>query len=183
MAVTLDPASSAEARRDRETAVSKDDRLDLRVWFRLLTCSTLIEHAVRQGLHREFGITLPRFDLLSQLDRAGEGLTMGELSRRLMVSNGNVTGLIDRLVAEGLVIRQASPSDRRAQLVRLTSAGKAAFDAMIPKHQDFIAERFHGLARSELAELHRLLGKLKESFKARQRHARAPSSRRKKASQ
>src|SRR5688572_7153953 len=134
----------AEIRRDRETALTKDDRLDLRVWFRLLTCSTLIEHAVRQGLHREFGITLPKVDLLSQLDRAGEGLTMGELSRRLMVSNGNVTGLIDRLVAEGLVLRQISPSDRRAQLVRLTPAGKAAFDAMIPKHQDFIAERFQG---------------------------------------
>jgi DNA-binding MarR family transcriptional regulator len=158
--------SAVPAPRDRETSLTKDDRLDLRVWFRLLTCATLIERSVRQGLREEFGITLPKFDLLSQLDRAGEGLTMGELSRRLMVTNGNVTGLIDRLVTEGLVTRQPAPHDRRAQLVRLTAAGKQAFDAMIPKHQDFIAERFDGLARTELAELHRLLGKLKTSFEA-----------------
>lgn len=158
--------SAVPAPRDRETALTKDDRLDLRVWFRLLTCATLIERSVRQGLREEFGITLPKFDLLSQLDRAAEGLTMGELSRRLMVTNGNVTGLIDRLVTEGLVARQPAPHDRRAQLVRLTPAGKQAFDAMIPKHQDFIAERFDGLSRAELAELHRLLGKLKTSFEA-----------------
>lgn len=151
---------------DRETAMSKDDRLDLRVWFRLLTCATLIERGAREGLRAEFGITLPRFDLLSQLDRAESGLTMGELSRRLMVTNGNVTGLIDRLVEEGLVERRPSPSDRRAQLVRLTAAGKSAFDAMIPNHQAFIAQRFAGLARGELAELHRLLGKLKASYES-----------------
>jgi DNA-binding MarR family transcriptional regulator len=159
-------SGAAPIPRDRETSLTKDDRLDLRVWFRLLTCATLIERSVRQGLREEFGITLPRFDLLSQLDRAEEGLTMGELSRRLMVTNGNVTGLIDRLVTEGLVARQPSPHDRRAQVVRLTPAGKQAFDSMIPKHQDFIAERFDGLARTELAELHRLLGKLKTSFEA-----------------
>lgn len=159
-------SAALAAPHDRETALTKDDRLDLRVWFRLLTCATLIERSVRQGLREEFGITLPKFDLLSQLDRAGEGLTMGELSRRLMVTNGNVTGLIDRLVAEGLVARQPAPHDRRAHLVRLTPAGKQAFDAMIPKHQDFIAERFDGLSRAELAELHRLLGKLKTSFEA-----------------
>ncbi len=160
-------SAAATAPRDRETALTKDDRLDLRVWFRLLTCATLIERSVRQGLREEFRITLPRFDLLSQLDRAAEGLTMGELSRRLMVTNGNVTGLIDRLVTEGLVARQPAAHDRRAQVVRLTPAGKQAFDAMIPKHQDFIAERFQGISRAELAELHRLLGKLKTSFEAR----------------
>jgi DNA-binding MarR family transcriptional regulator len=159
-------SAAVPASRDRETSLTKDDRLDLRVWFRLLTCATLIERSVRQGLREEFGITLPKFDLLSQLDRAEEGLTMGELSRRLMVTNGNVTGLIDRLVTEGLVARQPAPHDRRAQLVRLTPAGKQAFDAMIPKHQDFIAERYDGLTRAELAELHRLLGKLKTSFEA-----------------
>jgi DNA-binding MarR family transcriptional regulator len=159
-------AVSAAAQRDRETSLTKDDRLDLRVWFRLLTCATLIERSVRQGLRGEFGITLPRFDLLSQLDRADEGLTMGELSRRLMVTNGNITGLIDRLVTEGLVARQPAPHDRRAQVVRLTPAGKQAFEAMIPKHQAFIADRFDGLSRAELAELHRLLGKLKTSFEA-----------------
>ncbi|MCW5770296.1 MAG: MarR family transcriptional regulator [Rhodospirillaceae bacterium] len=153
---------------DRETGVTKDDRLDLRVWFRLLTCATHIERSVRQGLREEFGITLPRFDLLAQLDRAKDGLTMGELSRRLMVTNGNVTGLIDRLVTEGLVARQPSLHDRRAQVVRLTPTGQQAFDAMIPMHQAFIASRFEGLSRSELSELHRLLGKLKTAFEARE---------------
>lgn len=163
------PAISALAPTgDRETGVTKDDRLDLRVWFRLLTCATHIERSVRQGLREEFGITLPRFDLLSQLDRAQDGLTMGELSRRLMVTNGNVTGLIDRLVTEGLVARQPSQHDRRAQVVRLTQAGKQAFDGMIPMHQAFIADRFQGLSRHELSELHRLLGKLKTSFEARE---------------
>lgn len=161
-------AAAVPAPRDRETSLTKDDRLDLRVWFRLLTCATHIERSVRQGLREGFGITLPRFDLLAQLDRAGEGLTMGELSRRLMVTNGNVTGLIDRLVGEGLVARTPAPHDRRAQVVRLTPAGKQAFDSMIPKHQDFIAARFQGLPRAELAELHRLLGKLKTSFDARE---------------
>lgn len=160
------PMPAASAAGDRETAMTKDDRLDLRAWFRLLTCATMIERGVRQGLREDCGITLPRFDLLSQLDRAGDGLTMGELSRRLMVTNGNVTGLIDRLVTEGLVDRQPAPNDRRAQVVRLTPAGKQAFDAMIPMHQAYIAERFQGLPRAELAELHRLLGKLKASFEA-----------------
>ena len=161
-------SATAPVPRDRETSLTKDDRLDLRVWFRLLTCATLIERSVRQGLREEFGITLPRFDLLAQLDRADDGLTMGELSRRLMVTNGNVTGLIDRLVTEGLVARQPSQHDRRAQVVRLTVAGKQAFDSMIPKHQDFIASRLEGLSRAELADLHRLLGKLKSSFEARE---------------
>ena len=107
-------SAAAPAPRDRETALTKDDRLDLRVWFRLLTCATLIERSVRQGLREEFGITLPKFDLLSQLDRAEEGLTMGELSRRLMVTNGNVTGLIDRLVTEGLVARQPAAASAAA---------------------------------------------------------------------
>jgi DNA-binding MarR family transcriptional regulator len=151
---------------DRETAAGADHRLDLRVWFRLLTCAKLIEHGVRRGLREEFAITLPRFDLLAQLDYAKDGLTMGELSRRLMVSNGNVTGLIDRLLTEGLVERQPAPHDRRSQVVRLTPSGRAAFDAMIPAHQAYIAQRFSGLARADLAELHKLLGKLKASFVA-----------------
>lgn len=160
--IAADPAETS----DRETAAGADHRLDLRVWFRLLTCAKLIEHGVRRGLREEFAITLPRFDLLAQLDYAREGLTMGELSRRLMVSNGNVTGLIDRLLAEGLVERQPAPRDRRSQVVRLTAAGRAAFDAMIPAHQAYIAQRFAGLSRADLAELHKLLGKLKASFVA-----------------
>lgn len=152
------------ATHDFESGLTKDDRLELRVWLRLLTCANLIEHGVRTGLREEFGVTLPRFDLLSQLDRAPGGLTMGELSRRLMVSNGNVTGLIDRLVREGLVERQQSPTDRRASMVSLTSAGKAAFDSMVPLHQGWIESRLAGMSRQDLRALLGLLGKLKTSF-------------------
>lgn len=155
------PADRSE---DFETSLSVDDRLELRVWLRLLTCANMIEQGVRRGLREAFEITLPRFDLLSQLDRAPDGLTMGELSRRLMVTNGNVTGLIDRLVGEGLVERQPSPSDRRAHMVQLTPAGKTAFDGMTPAHRDLVAGCFDGLKRSELRDLFGLLGKLKENF-------------------
>ena len=149
---------------DYETSVTTDDRLEVRIWLRLLTCTNLIEQQVRRNLRHDFDITLPRFDLLAQLDRAETGLTMGELSRRLMVSNGNVTGLIDRLVGEGLVERQPSPDDRRAQLVRLTKAGKKAFDTMTPEHQAWVNDLLGGLARNEMQALHELLGKLKSSL-------------------
>ena len=157
-------ATPPTQRGDFETSLSGDDGLDLRVWLRLLTCSTLIERQVRQRLREEFDFTLPRFDLLAQLDRAPGGLTMGDLSRRLMVTNGNVTGLIDRLVAEGLVERRPAAGDRRAQLVRLTSDGKRAFDRMTPAHAAWIDELFAGIDRGDKSNLYELLGRLKLSL-------------------
>ena len=157
-------ATSPTQRGDFETSLSGDDGLDLRVWLRLLTCSTLIERRVRQRLREQFDITLPRFDLLAQLDRAPDGLTMGALSRRLMVSNGNVTGLIDRLVAEDLVERQPAPGDRRAQLVRLTQDGKRAFDRMTPAHAAWIRELFASLDRKAQITLFESLAELKTSL-------------------
>jgi DNA-binding MarR family transcriptional regulator len=151
------------SRLDYESAVRTEDRLELRVWLRLLTCANLIERQVRRRLRETFDMTLPRFDLLAQLDRAPEGLTMGALSRRLMVSNGNVTGLIDRMEGEGLVERAAPPGDRRVQVVRLTKAGKAAFDAMTPAHESWIAALMAELDRGEMAEFHALLARLKHS--------------------
>jgi DNA-binding MarR family transcriptional regulator len=163
----MSPDDSATARKgDYETAVSADDHLDVRIWLRLLTCTNMIEGRVRRNLREEFDFTLPRFDLLAQLDRAETGLTMGELSRRLMVSNGNVTGLIDRLVGEGLVARKPAPADRRAQMVTLTAAGRKAFDAMWPQHQRWINAMLAGLNRKELEALFALLGKLKQSLAA-----------------
>ena len=148
---------------DKEAGVQHDDKLELRVWLRLLTCATMIEREVRGRLRRDFEITLPRFDVLAQLDRAADGLTMGELSGRLMVSNGNITGLIDRLVAEGLVTRAAKPGDRRSVHVRLTDKGKQAFDAMTPAHEAWIDEMLAGLSRREMADLYELLARLKSS--------------------
>ena len=102
-------------RLDAETKVSErpgDHKTELRLWLRLLTCTTLIENEVRRRLRDNFDITLPRFDLLAQLDRAPDGMTLGELSQRMMVSNGNITGLVDRLVGQGLIRRRPVPNDR-----------------------------------------------------------------------
>ena len=148
---------------DRETAASRDDKLELRLWLRLLTCSSLIERNVRNALREKFDTTLPRFDLLAQLDRAPDGLTMSELSARMMVSNGNITGLTDRLVEEGLVKRTPSARDRRSSHVSLTPAGKRAFDAMTPEHEVWIDTMMAGLGRQEMQQLFLLLGKLKAS--------------------
>ena len=150
---------------DRESSVASDEKLELRLWLRLLTCSHLIESEVRQRLRERFATTLPRFDLLAQLDRAAAGLTMGELSSRLMVSNGNVTGLAEALVREGLVSRVPEPEDRRSLRLRLTAAGKRAFDAMTPVHEQWIDTMMQGLSRAEMAHLIELLGKLKQSLR------------------
>ncbi len=150
---------------DRESSVASDEKLELRLWLRLLTCCHLIESEVRQRLRERFATTLPRFDLLAQLDRAAAGLTMGELSSRLMVSNGNVTGLAEALVREGLVSRVPEPEDRRCLRLRLTAAGKRAFDAMTPVHEQWIDTMMQGLSRAEMAHLIELLGKLKQSLR------------------
>jgi DNA-binding MarR family transcriptional regulator len=148
---------------DRESAVASDDKLELKVWLRLLTCTSLIEGEVRGRLRESFATTLPRFDLLAQLDRAPSGLTMGELSLRLMVTNGNVTALADALVREGLVQREKLPGDRRSSRLRLSPAGKQYFDAMTPAHEAWIDAMMAELTRAELAQLMTLLGKLKGS--------------------
>lgn len=150
---------------DRESALMSGDKRQLKLWLRLLTCSNLIESEVRARLRARFGTTLPRFDLLAQLDRAPDGLTMGELSSRLMVSNGNVTGLTDALEREGLVSRAPEPEDRRSLRIRLTPAGKGAFDAMTPVHEEWIEMMMNGLTRGEMAHLLELLGKLKHSVR------------------
>jgi DNA-binding MarR family transcriptional regulator len=151
---------------DRESALAGDTKLELKVWLRLLTCTTLIEREVRQNLRERFDTTIARFDLLSQLDRAPKGLTMGELSSRLMVTNGNVTGLTDALFREGLVSRATEPDDRRSLRIRLTGAGKQIFDAMTPVHERWIDRLMAGLTRAEMAHLLELLGRLKQSLAA-----------------
>jgi len=157
---------NAPAPPDRESVLASDSKLELKVWLRLLTCTTLIERQVRQRLRERFETTLARFDLLSQLDRAPKGLTMGELSSRLMVSNGNVTGLTDALVQEGLVSRSTEPADRRSLRITLTAAGKRFFDSMTPVHEQWVDTLMAGMTRAEMAHLLELLGKLKQSLAA-----------------
>lgn len=147
---------------DRETASRTDDHHALRLWLRLLTCTQLIECKVRARLRQRFDTTLPRFDLMSQLWRYPEGLKMNELSRHLMVTGGNVTGIVDPLEKAGLVERTPEPADRRAYRVRLTRAGRKAFAEMARTHEEWIVELLAGLPRKEHAEIYKLLGKLKQ---------------------
>jgi DNA-binding MarR family transcriptional regulator len=151
---------------DRETTAELrpgDHKAELRLWLRMLTCATLIESGVRRRLRERFDVTLPRFDLMAQLDKTPDGLTLGELSKRMMVSNGNVTAIVEALVAQGLVDRRASALDRRAQMVSLTADGRRQFRRMAAAHEDWIAETFAGLTAAEEDELMRLLGKAKAS--------------------
>ncbi len=134
----------------------------LRLWLRMLTCTQLIETQVRTHLRDQFETTLPRFDLMAQLERSPEGLKMNELSRRMMVTGGNVTGITDQLVAEGLVERMPVPGDRRAFRVKLTPKGREQFIEMARQHEAWIVEAFGGLTEKEITTLHRLLGKVKE---------------------
>ncbi len=143
-----------------------DGKRSLRLWLRLLTCATTIEQTIAQRLRDEFGSTLPRFDMLSALDRAGDaGLTMGEVSRMLMVSNGNVTGLAQRLKADGL-IEHLPGADRRVQRVRLTAEGDARFAAMARAHERWIEALFADLTAAEADDLTRLLERTKRSLHA-----------------
>jgi DNA-binding MarR family transcriptional regulator len=134
----------------------------LRLWLRLLTCTQLVEKQVRSLLRERFETTLPRFDLMAQLERAPDGLKMNELSRRMMVTGGNVTGITDQLVSEGLVERIDVEGDRRAYRVRLTPKGRRLFNDMARQHEDWIVEAFSGLNDKEIATLHKLLGKVKD---------------------
>lgn len=141
-----------------------DGRAVLRLWLRLLSTTSLIEQRVRSGLRERFNSTLPRFDLLAQLDHAPQGLTMGELSRRMMVTSGNVTGLAARLIREGLVERRVDASDRRSATLRLTTAGRRAFGQMAPIHAGWIVEVFKDLDAGERDRLGMLLGRVKQSL-------------------
>jgi len=121
----------------------------LRLWLRMLRCTTRIENHLRQRLRTNFGITLPQFDLLAALDRAGRPMTMSELSEYLLVSNGNVTGVVQRLAAEGWVELHRAPPDRRTQRVLLTKDGEWRFQEMAQVHQGWIAELLAGAAPHE----------------------------------
>lgn len=146
---------------DLEARVADGRHLSLKLWLRMLTCSNRVEAGIRQRLREEFGISLARFDLLAQLERAPQGLKMKELSRRLMVTGGNVTGLTDQLEHEGFVVRSDDPADRRAYAVKLTPAGRALFRRMAAKHEQWVVALFNGLSVTEKSQLYRLLATLK----------------------
>lgn len=146
---------------DLETRAKKGDHQALRLWLRLLSCTVRIENKIRIRLRREFNTTLPRFDLMAQLERSPGGLRMNELSRQLMVSGGNVTGITDQLEREGLVVRAHCPGDRRAFTVKLTGAGLKRFREMAARHEQWIVELLGGLTREEQELMNSELWKLK----------------------
>ncbi len=136
----------------------------LRLWLRLLACEGLVEQTVRTRLRTTFDITLPQFDVLSELEHAGDALTMSQLSENLMVSNGNVTGVVDRLERDGYVRRAASPTDRRVQYIELTDHGINAFRQMAEVHEQWITDLFSDLTASEIKTLIAGLSKAKDSI-------------------
>ena len=144
-----------------EGRVVKDDHQSLKVWLRLLSCSTQVETTIRKRLRQEAGITLARFDFMAQLHRYPEGLTMSVLSRYLMVTGGNVTGLADELEKEKLVERIVEPHDRRSSRVTLTKKGHRLFEKLATTHEAWIAAMFGGMASGDMRQLHELLGKLR----------------------
>lgn len=153
-------------RLDAETKAAErpgDHQAELRLWLRLLTCTTLIEGEIRSRLRESFNVTLPRFDLMAQLDKAQNGMTLGELSQRMMVSNGNVTGLVERLVSLNLVERKPAPNDRRAMIVTLTAEGRRTFRSLARTHEGWIADIFADLSQTEMETLMKLLAKTKIS--------------------
>jgi DNA-binding MarR family transcriptional regulator len=149
---------------DLETALAgtpAGHKQDLRLWLRMLSCVNLIEAGIRRRLREQFATTLPRFDLMAQLDRVPQGLTLGEISRRLMVTNGNVTALAVGLVADGLVERRPHQTDRRVFHLCLTDLGRRQFARQSAAHEAWVADLFAGVDTADRVTLHRLLGVMK----------------------
>jgi DNA-binding MarR family transcriptional regulator len=150
-----------EAPVDAETRVHDDHHVSVRLWLRMLSCTNRIESVVRQNLQANFQTTLPRFDLMAQLERARQGLKMSELSQRLMVTGGNVTGITDGLEKEGLVVREVDSADRRVFRVKLTAEGQRQFRRMAAEHEQWVIELFDGMSTRHKEQLAELLGDLK----------------------
>ena len=160
METVLDTLEPQE--RDLESRVTGDDHQALKLWLRLLSCANRVERVIRHRLRRDFGTTLPRFDLLAQLERHPDGLSMREISQRLMVTGGNITGITDQLEAEGLVLREAHPSDRRSFSVKLTPTGRRQFKRMARTHEQWVVELLEGWSPKEKTQLYALLAGLKQ---------------------
>jgi DNA-binding MarR family transcriptional regulator len=146
---------------DAETRIRDDHHLSVRLWLRMLSCTNRVENLVRQNMAANFQTTLPRFDLMAQLERSRHGLKMSELSMRMMVTGGNVTGITDGLEKEGLVVREVDANDRRVYRVRLTAEGQRQFRRMAAEHEQWVIALFEGLSTRSKEQLVTLLGELK----------------------
>lgn len=144
-------------------------RLDIKVWLRLLSCSTIIEKRIRRRFADQFDTTLPRFDVLATLNRSPQGVSMSELSKALLVSNGNVTAIVRQLEKDGLVDSRPADKDRRSSIVMLTDVGRRHFGEMAGAHHRWIKGMFAGLDAETLEGLYGLLGEVKKSIGAEKR--------------
>lgn len=140
----------------------------LRLWLKMLKAQGSIEAEIRRRLRDEFGFTLPRFDVMSALSRFPKGLKMSEISNLLKVSNGNVTGIVERLTQDGLAVRVAVPEDRRAQLVRLTSAGTREFSKLATAHEGWIDDMLAGVPADRLDDFSALLDTITDHLERRE---------------
>src|SRR5262245_22623721 len=164
------PASSGLAgnspQRPDHAQSSFSEHIEIRIWLRLLACSTRIENVLKSRLRRDFGTSLARFDVLAQLDRFEHGLTMTELSRRLSVSNGAVTGLVDKLVADNLVFRVEHSTDKRTVIAHLTTEGRTQFRKMALRHEEWVISLLGDLSHEARVELLHNLTLLKRRLDA-----------------
>jgi DNA-binding MarR family transcriptional regulator len=161
-----DPQPAGAPVLDLASRLTQDHHQSLKLWLRMLSCTVRIENEIRSRLRTRFGITLPRFDLMAQLERHPQGLRMGELSKRMMVTGGNITGITDQLEREKLVARVPDPKDRRAYSVSLTPAGRRAFAEMATVHEAWIAELLKDMSGEDKGTLIDLLSQMKRHLNA-----------------
>lgn len=166
----------ADDRIGAEARAAHDDHLALRLWLRLLACSTDIENEIRRRLRAQFGITLARFDYLAQLYRHPQGLRMNVLSKYLMVTGGNITGLTDELEKDGFVRRDSDPGDRRSWRVSMTTEGRRAFENIAHVHEGWVVELLGGIDEASRHQLHDLLGRLRLGLHHTDDHDAAPAA-------
>jgi DNA-binding MarR family transcriptional regulator len=155
---------------DLTTRLTGEHHQALKLWLRMLACTVRVEDTIRSRLRTTFGITLPRFDLMAQLERHPDGLRMGELSRRMMVTGGNVTGIADQLEREQLVLREPDPQDGRAFVIKLTPLGRTAFAGMAAVHEGWVADLFRDIPAADKATMIALLDSMKQHLNAQTDH-------------
>ncbi|MEE8296041.1 MAG: MarR family transcriptional regulator [Sphingomonadales bacterium] len=148
---------------------NSNNREALRLWLHLITLTTVVEKKIRRNLKTKFETTLPRFDIMATLDRSGQKMTMGDLTSRLLVSKGNVTGVVASLVKQGLLKRERDKSDKRTHYLSLTNKGKREFSEQAKAHQGWINDYFSGQEMSELSAMVAQLSKLKETISQNQK--------------
>jgi DNA-binding MarR family transcriptional regulator len=160
------PVQDEDENIDLESRLTDAHHPSLRLWLRMLSYTTRLDNEVRSRLRARFDITQPRFDLMAQLISHPQGLRMGELSRRLMVTCGNVTAITDQLEQESLVERIPDPQDRRVYSVKLTASGRRSFNRMAQAHESWVAELMGGISAVEKRQLDEMLARMKQHLHA-----------------